>query len=83
MNQLNPVIAQALAPWTPPTICRRCDDVIDAEAHTLGDCDAAQQNAAIAADLAYNQDKAHRRNNDDFARALKFQAQQMDCGVLA
>ena len=70
---MNPVIAQALAPWTPPTICRRCDDVIDAEAHTLGDCDAAQQNAAIAADLAYNQDKAHRLNNEAFIAAMQRQ----------
>ena len=57
----------------PPTICRRCDDVIDAEDHTLSDCETSQQAQAIAADLAYNEDKANRLNNEAFARAMQDQ----------
>ncbi len=90
MNQLAPTIAQVFAPYfstprenPPPTICRRCDDVIDVDAHTLDDCEEVQQQAAIDADLAYNRDKAHRKNNEDFVRGMKLQMQQMDAGVLA
>ena len=85
MNTMNPIFQRILeaAPYAPPTICRRCDDVIDVAAHTLDDCEDTQQAAAIAADLAYNRDKAHRKNNEDFARAMKLQMQQADCGVLS
>jgi len=88
MSDLHPTIAQVFAPYikplsTAPVICRRCDDVIDAKSHTLDDCESTQQEKAIAADLALDRGKAHRRNNEDFARALKFQAQLMDAGVLS
>jgi len=79
---MHPTIAASIAHWMPPpTICRRCDDVIDVDAHTLDDCESTQQQQAIAADLALDRDKAHRRNNEDFIRAMKLQIQQMDCGV--
>ena len=61
------------APHAPPTICRRCDDVIDVAAHTLADCESTQQEKALAADLAANYDKAHRANNEAFARAMQVQ----------
>lgn len=52
---LKPTTAQAV-PWTPPTICRRCDDVIDANTHTLDDCEASQ---------------VHQANNEAFAKSMQ------------
>ena len=56
MNQLHPTIAASIAHWTPPTLCRRCDDVIDVKAHTLDDCEASQQ---------------HQANNEAFVKELQ------------
>lgn len=73
MNHVHPTFAPFLASIAPPIICRRCDDVIDVAAHTLGDCETSQQAQAIAADLALNEDKAHRMNNEAFIRAMQAQ----------
>jgi ribosomal protein L9 len=66
---------QAPPPWAPTTICRRCKSAITAANHTLADCEAQQQAEAkrVAADLAYNQDKAHRLNNEAFVAAMQAQ----------
>ncbi len=61
------------AHYKPPTICRRCDDVIDVKAHTLDECEEIQQQAAIAADLALNRNKVERRLNDAYVRDMQRQ----------
>ncbi len=75
MSAIHPLFQRILeaAPHAPPVICRRCDDVIDVANHTLDDCEDTQQQAAIAADLAYNRDKAHRMNNEAFIKSMQFQ----------
>lgn len=59
MSQLNPIFAQALAPFAPP----------DSEVHR------------IAADLSYNEDKAHRLNHEAFIRAMQAQINDKTTGV--
>ena len=70
-NNIHPTIAASIAHWIPPpTICRRCDDVIDVAAHTLAACESAQQEQALAADIEANYEKAHRANERAFIRAM-------------
>ena len=66
------------ARWTPPTICRRCNGVINAMAHTLSDCQRQQMDAAMLADK-------QRQGYQQRAQALanKDQLKLMDTGVLA
>ena len=77
MTTMHPIFQRILdtAPHAPPTICRQCDTPL-----ITTPIDQCCQIEAERVDRALDHDKAHRRNNDDFARALKFQAQQMDCG---
>jgi len=83
MSAIHPLFQRILdtAPHAPPVICRRCDDVIDVADHTLEACEDTRQQAAIAADLAYNREKAHRANNEAFVRSMQLQMQQADCGL--
>jgi len=79
MTNLHPTIAQVFAPYfaPPPVICRKCETPLIEQP-----IDMCCELAAINADMALDRDKAHRRNNEDFVRAMKLQIQQMDAGVM-
>ena len=81
---MHPIFQRILdtAPHAPhvqkPVLCRKCETPL-----ITTPIDQCCQLEAIRADLALNENKAHRKNNEDFARALMLQAQQMDCMVLS
>lgn len=54
------------------TSCSQCGCDTGPGNHGVSHC-ADHEKAAIAADLAYNQDKAHRLNNEAFIRAMQDQ----------
>lgn len=72
MSALHPIFQRILAttPHSPPVICRRCDDVINPESHTMADCESTQQEQALAADIAANFEKAHKANEQAFIKAM-------------
>jgi hypothetical protein len=54
------------------TSCSQCGCDTGPSDHGFSHC-ADHEKAAIEADLAYNQDKAHRLNNEAFIRAMRDQ----------
>ncbi len=77
-TNLHPTIAASIAHWTPPTICRRCDAVIEAIAHTLTDCDREQIDQAMLAD---KKNGGYERRA--LATGLKDQKKLIDCGAMS
>jgi hypothetical protein len=68
MTHVHPTFAPYLASIAPPIICRRCEDVIDANAHTLDDCERQQIDTAM---LAYKQNGG--RDRRALAAGIKHQ----------